>query len=43
MRSDDFDGFFSARKAALLAAISGEMGKAILTDAESDADAAWES
>ncbi|KJY35454.1 MULTISPECIES: GmrSD restriction endonuclease domain-containing protein [unclassified Streptomyces] len=46
MRSDDFDGFFAARKAALLAAISAEMGKAILTDAESDAEsgsgaAAW--
>lgn len=41
MRADDFDGFFAARKAALLAAISGEMGKAILTDAESEADAAW--
>ncbi|MFC4494377.1 DUF262 domain-containing protein [Streptomyces ovatisporus] len=38
MAADDFEGFFSARKSALLASISAAMGKAILDDESSDTE-----
>lgn len=38
MAADDFDGFFAARKAALLGSISAAMGKVILDDESTAAD-----
>lgn len=38
MAADDFDGFFAARKAALLGSISAAMGKVILDDESAGVD-----
>ncbi|MFD3521260.1 DUF262 domain-containing protein [Streptomyces sp. NPDC058653] len=38
MAADDFDGFFAARRAALLGSISAAMGKAILDDESAAGD-----